>query len=403
TGVDAHTIWSAPSTPTYYRTEYISGAGSPVWNPSGTTVAVSEQTLDPALSDKDCQIWVIPASGRGAHALSADAGKILSCEPSTVDGQSLTWSPNGKTLAYATRQGLMTVPASGGTPRVLQSTKGIASVAWAPDGSTILAEVFADVSARSTSVNQNQGAIESFPTSGGPPTVLIPPSAQVSFYSPGLAWSPDGKRFAFAGIQPGALPGAKGYRIVTAAANGTDLRILARPAYSNAISLTGWSRTPPGSTGLGSGATPTTQPPPTPPPTPPRTVPPVQAPTAGPVPAVSGTQDLTKQPTIAPGGTNPPTTLTGKDLIVGTGPEATINSTVTFRSITTNYETGQPVLGSDWATVSNPPSKVEDEGPGYRDAVVGMRVGGLREVVIPPSLGYGQSDDVFLVYLLSTT
>jgi peptidylprolyl isomerase len=115
---------------------------------------------------------------------------------------------------------------------------------------------------------------------------------------------------------------------------------------------------------------------------------PVKAvPVASPSPA--GTWG-TKPTIVVPSGT-PPTQLQSTDLITGTGPVAKTGDNVTVQYVLATYSTGQEVQAS-WD--SQPFSFVLGEGnviPGWDEGVAGMQAGGRRELIIPPSLGYGAS------------
>ena len=98
------------------------------------------------------------------------------------------------------------------------------------------------------------------------------------------------------------------------------------------------------------------------------------------------------EPTIkAPGGT-PPKKLIIKNLIVGTGPAVTSASqTVTIAYVGALFANGK-VFDSSFKdvpsthTVSQPASGFV---PGFSQGLLGMKVGGRREFIIPPSLAYG--------------
>jgi FKBP-type peptidyl-prolyl cis-trans isomerase len=102
---------------------------------------------------------------------------------------------------------------------------------------------------------------------------------------------------------------------------------------------------------------------------------------------------LSTEPTIkSPGGT-PPTKLVVKNLITGTGPAVTSASqTVTIAYIGALYSNGK-VFDSSWKdeptthTISEAASGFV---PGFEQGLIGMKVGGRREVIIPPSLAYGK-------------
>ena len=117
--------------------------------------------------------------------------------------------------------------------------------------------------------------------------------------------------------------------------------------------------------------------------TPPTTV--ATVPVADPSPAgTSGTK-----PTIVVPPGAPPTQLQVSDLIVGTGPAAAAGDKVTVQYVLALYSTGKE-FQSSWG--GQPVSLTLAEGsviPGWVQGLVGMRVGGRRELVIPPSLGYG--------------
>ena len=85
----------------------------------------------------------------------------------------------------------------------------------------------------------------------------------------------------------------------------------------------------------------------------------------------------------------PPTRLESADLITGSGPAAKDGDTVTVQYVLATYSSGK-VIQSSWT--SSPFSFTLGQGQvihGWDEGVVGMKVGGRRELIIPPSLGYG--------------
>jgi len=94
-------------------------------------------------------------------------------------------------------------------------------------------------------------------------------------------------------------------------------------------------------------------------------------------------------PTVTVPSGSPPTTLESADLITGSGGVAAPGSTVTVQYVLADYATGK-VLQSSWT--SQPFSFTLGEGrviPGWDKGIVGMKAGGRRELIIPPSLAYG--------------
>lgn len=111
----------------------------------------------------------------------------------------------------------------------------------------------------------------------------------------------------------------------------------------------------------------------------------------GTVPAVKNATNLSKEPVISAGTGTPPTVLTGKDLVVGTGAEALSCDSVQVQYVGALYQSGQ-VFDASWTDGNGPFNTVLSPGqtvPGFMDAIIGMRVGGRREIVIPPADGYG--------------
>jgi peptidylprolyl isomerase len=85
-----------------------------------------------------------------------------------------------------------------------------------------------------------------------------------------------------------------------------------------------------------------------------------------------------------------PTELQSEDLTVGEGPEATAGSTVTVNYVGVAYSTGKEF---DTSYGREPfPFELGAGGviKGWDQGVVGMKVGGRRQLVIPPDLAYGE-------------
>ena len=105
-------------------------------------------------------------------------------------------------------------------------------------------------------------------------------------------------------------------------------------------------------------------------------------------PSAAGTIGTEPTVTVPPGA--PPNQLETKDLIVGTGPAIKSGDKATVQYVGVAYSSKQ-VFDSSWSR-NQPFTFVLGNGsviPGWDQGVVGMQVGGRREIIIPPSLAYG--------------
>jgi peptidylprolyl isomerase len=86
----------------------------------------------------------------------------------------------------------------------------------------------------------------------------------------------------------------------------------------------------------------------------------------------------------------PPKKLVVKDLIKGTGPAATSSSTVNVQYVGEVYKGGKQ-FDASWNDGSGQPVSLPLSGviKGWQQGIPGMKIGGRRELIIPPGLGYG--------------
>lgn len=97
---------------------------------------------------------------------------------------------------------------------------------------------------------------------------------------------------------------------------------------------------------------------------------------------------LGKEPTVTVPSTPAPSTLLTKDIVVGHGPVASTADTVTVQYLGLNYADGKP-FDSSWSRGAPTTFPLSNVIPGFAQGIAGMAVGGRREIVIPPRLGYG--------------
>jgi len=102
---------------------------------------------------------------------------------------------------------------------------------------------------------------------------------------------------------------------------------------------------------------------------------------------------LSHKPTVTVPKGQPPKSLVKIDLIKGTGPVATANSTVTVQYVGVLYSNGKQ-FDASWNDGSGQPISFSLAGgviQGWTQGIPGMRVGGRRELIIPASLAYGKA------------
>ncbi len=104
----------------------------------------------------------------------------------------------------------------------------------------------------------------------------------------------------------------------------------------------------------------------------------------------SGSENTDKKPEVTVPGGPPPKKLETKDLVVGNGPEARPGDEVTVQYVGVGYDSAEE-FDASWDR-GEPFSFLLGGGEvikGWDQGVAGMKVGGRRELTIPPELAYG--------------
>ncbi len=83
-----------------------------------------------------------------------------------------------------------------------------------------------------------------------------------------------------------------------------------------------------------------------------------------------------------------PTTLIIKDLVEGEGAEAVPGGTVEVHYVGVEYASGEE-FDSSWSRGESITFPLRGLIQGWQDGIPGMKVGGRRQLTIPPELAYG--------------
>jgi peptidylprolyl isomerase len=103
-------------------------------------------------------------------------------------------------------------------------------------------------------------------------------------------------------------------------------------------------------------------------------------------------ESINKKPVVEVPSGPPPKQLETIDLIEGTGKEAKAGDNITVQYVLVDYKSGKEIEAS-WDR-GEPLAFTLGTGqviPGWDQGVEGMKVGGRRELIIPPQLAYGPS------------
>lgn len=102
-------------------------------------------------------------------------------------------------------------------------------------------------------------------------------------------------------------------------------------------------------------------------------------------------ESINVKPTVDVPSGPPPAELETTELIEGTGREAKSGDEVNVKYVLVDFKTGKEIE-SNWDTGQDFTFILGTNGviPGWEEGVEGMKVGGRRELVIPPDLAYGK-------------
>jgi peptidylprolyl isomerase len=85
-----------------------------------------------------------------------------------------------------------------------------------------------------------------------------------------------------------------------------------------------------------------------------------------------------------------PAELVISDLVVGEGAEAKPGDTVTVHYVGVDFETGEQ-FDASWDRGESIEFPLRGLIAGWQEGIPGMKVGGRRQLVIPPALAYGET------------
>jgi Tol biopolymer transport system component len=149
----------------------------PCWSPNGKAIAFirySEPSKDKTYIMNIC---IVSAEGGEVRQITSESDQVFwAC---------IDWSPDGKSIAYFSKdKTIKVIPAEGGEPRVIvhvDKLSNYAELAWSPDGKKLAYTC--------------KGKIWIVAPDGGEPVEV---KTGMSAEAAKIGWSPDGKKIAFA-------------------------------------------------------------------------------------------------------------------------------------------------------------------------------------------------------------
>ena len=97
---------------------------------------------------------------------------------------------------------------------------------------------------------------------------------------------------------------------------------------------------------------------------------------------------MTEKPEVERPEGPPPTELDILDIVVGTGAEAVPGARVIVHYVGVEYETGEQ-FDASWDRGETIEFPLQGLIQGWQDGIPGMKVGGRRQLTIPPEQAYG--------------
>jgi peptidylprolyl isomerase len=109
-------------------------------------------------------------------------------------------------------------------------------------------------------------------------------------------------------------------------------------------------------------------------------------------PAGGISKDLSAKPEVPKPTGKPPAKLVKRDVVAGKGKAARAGDQITVKYVGVSFSSGEQ-FDASWDRGQNFPFQLGTGAviPGWDQGLVGMRVGGRRELIIPPALAYGDT------------